>query len=174
MASHMVCHIKPGPVGRLWGSISRKLKQTRRRLKRERHLKLSLRVSAIIFQVFKVIMPEKMRFNYPGFKLKPALGTRQNWTFVIIGSRRPHNCKKRVSMGLTVNRQMALKLTVNRQKRNIFTVNRQMSEPKLAVKLLRYPSTIETDWLKKGQLMPLITDRFNISQKCIFVLVSLE
>ena len=48
-------------------------------------------------------------------------------------------------MGLTVNRQMALKLTVNRQKRSIFTVNRQMSEPKLAVKLLRYPSTIETD-----------------------------
>ena len=42
-------------------------------------------------------------------------------------------------MGLTVNRQMALKLTVNRQKRNIFTVNRQKSEPKLAVKLLRYP-----------------------------------
>ena len=40
-------------------------------------------------------------------------------------------------MGLTVNRQMALKLTVNRQKRNIFTVNRQMSEPRLAVKLLR-------------------------------------
>ena len=36
-----------------------KLKQTRRRLKRERHLKLSLCVSAIIFQVFKVIMPEK-------------------------------------------------------------------------------------------------------------------
>ena len=40
-------------------SASRKLKQTRRRLKGERHLKLSLRVSAIIFQVFKVIMPEK-------------------------------------------------------------------------------------------------------------------
>ena len=36
------------------------------------------------------------------------------------------------------NRQMAQKLTVNRQKRNI-TVNRQMSEPKLAVKFLRYP-----------------------------------
>ena len=47
------------------------------------------------------------------------------------------NRVKRVSMGLTVNREMALKLTVNRQKRNIFTVNRQMSEPKLAVKLLR-------------------------------------
>ena len=46
---------------------------------------------------------------------------------------------KRVLMGLTVNRQMALKFTVNRQERNIFTVNRQMSEPKLAVKLLRYP-----------------------------------
>ena len=42
-------------------------------------------------------------------------------------------------MGLTVNRQMAKKLTVNRQKRNIFIVKRQMSEPKLAVKFLRYP-----------------------------------
>ena len=42
-------------------------------------------------------------------------------------------------MGLTVNRQMGRKLIVNRQKRNIFTVNRQMSEPKLAVKFLRYP-----------------------------------
>ena len=42
-------------------------------------------------------------------------------------------------MGLTVNRQMGQKLTVNRQKRNIFTVNRQMTEPKLAVKFLRYP-----------------------------------
>ena len=48
-------------------------------------------------------------------------------------------------MGLTVNRQMGEKLTVNRQTRNIFTVNRQMSEPKLAVKFLRYPKTIETD-----------------------------
>ena len=36
----------------------------------------------------------KMRFNYSGIKLEPALGTRQNWTFVIICSRRPHNCKK--------------------------------------------------------------------------------
>ena len=42
-------------------------------------------------------------------------------------------------MGLTVNRQMGQKLTVKRQKWNIFTVNRQMSEPKLAVKFLRYP-----------------------------------
>ena len=30
--------------------------QTRRRRKRERHLKMSLRVSAIIFQIFKVMM----------------------------------------------------------------------------------------------------------------------
>ena len=42
-------------------------------------------------------------------------------------------------MGLTVNRQMAKKFIVNRQKWSIFTVNRQMSEPKLAVKFLRYP-----------------------------------
>ena len=35
------------------------LKQTPRRRKRERHLKMSLRVSAIIFQLFKVTMAEK-------------------------------------------------------------------------------------------------------------------
>ena len=34
-----------------------------------------IRVSAIIFQLFKVIMLEKMFFNYPGIKLEPALGT---------------------------------------------------------------------------------------------------
>ena len=62
-------------------------------------------------------------------------------------------------MGLTVNRQMALKLTVNRQKRNIFLIF-------LRAKISRQTS--------QGQLMPLIIDRFNISQKCIFVLVSLE
>ena len=44
--------------------------------------------------------------------------------------------KKRVSMGLTVNRQMAKQSTVNRQKWNIFTVNREMSEPKLADKFI--------------------------------------
>ena len=37
----------------------RELKQTRSRRKRERHLKLWLRVSAIIFQLFKLIMLEK-------------------------------------------------------------------------------------------------------------------
>ena len=46
-----------------------------------------------------------------------------------------------------------------------------MSEPKLAVKFLRYPSTIESDW---GQVMQLIIDLFNISQKYIFLLVSLK
>ena len=38
---------------------NRELKQTRRRQKRERHLKMWLRVSVIIFQLFKVIMLEK-------------------------------------------------------------------------------------------------------------------
>ena len=37
----------------------RELKQTRRRRKRERHLKMWLRVSAITFQLFKLIMLEK-------------------------------------------------------------------------------------------------------------------
>ena len=41
-------------------------------------------------------------------------------------------------MVFTINREMAQKLTVNREKRNICTVNCQMSEPKLAVKFLRY------------------------------------
>ena len=62
-----------------------------------------------------------------------------NISGILRASARSGNSEVRVSTGLTVNRQMALKLTVNRQKRNIFTVNRQMSEPKLAVKLLRYP-----------------------------------
>ena len=41
-----------------WRDI-RELKQTRRRRKRERHLKMWFRVSAIIFQLFKVILLEK-------------------------------------------------------------------------------------------------------------------
>ena len=39
--------------------LIRDLKQTRRRRKRERHLKIKLRVSAMIFQLFKVILVEK-------------------------------------------------------------------------------------------------------------------
>ena len=52
----------------------RELKQTRRRRKREPHLKMLLRVSAVIFQLFKLIMLEKCVYNYPGIKLKPTLG----------------------------------------------------------------------------------------------------
>ena len=53
--------------------------QTRRRQKRERHLKMSLRVSAIIFQLLKVIMPEKCALQtILKIKLELALGTRQN------------------------------------------------------------------------------------------------
>ena len=39
--------------------MNRELKQTRRWRKREGHLKMQLRVSAIIFQLFKVLMLEK-------------------------------------------------------------------------------------------------------------------
>ena len=46
---------------------------------------------------------------------------------------------KRVSTGLTFNRQMVNKLTVSRHKRNVSTVNRQKSASKLAVKILKYP-----------------------------------
>ena len=35
-------------------------------------------VSATIFQLFKVIMLEKMCSNYPGIKLEPALGTQED------------------------------------------------------------------------------------------------
>ena len=51
----------------------------------------------------------------------------KSWSLTFIVKCLRNKSKVRVSMGLTVNRQ----------KRNIFTVNRQMSEPKLAVKLLR-------------------------------------
>ena len=40
-------------------TVIRELKQTRRRRKRERHLKMWLRVSAIIFQLFRVIILSK-------------------------------------------------------------------------------------------------------------------
>ena len=43
----------------MYTSRSRERKQTRRRRKRERHLKMLVRVSAIIFQLFKVIMFQK-------------------------------------------------------------------------------------------------------------------
>ena len=75
------------------------------------------------------------------FKFSPllyafAIMNRFSWIIIVSEKRCPTSM--RVSMGLTVNRQMAKKLTVNRQKRNIFAVNRQMNESKLAAKFLRY------------------------------------
>ena len=54
--------------------ISGELKQTRRRRKRERHLKMSLSVSSIIFQLFKVIMPEKCALNILELNWNQRLG----------------------------------------------------------------------------------------------------
>jgi len=65
------CHGRPGfeSLLELWNlssgyvtrcqAIVRELKQTRRRRKREGHLKMWLSVSAIIFHLFKLIMLEK-------------------------------------------------------------------------------------------------------------------
>ena len=73
-------------------AFTRELKQTRRRRKRERHLKIWLRVSAIIFQLFKLIMLEKCVLTILGLNCAWDI-RRKNWIFVIICSRRPHNCK---------------------------------------------------------------------------------
>ena len=59
-------------------SVIRELKQTRRRRKREPHLKMSLRVSAIIFQLFKVIMVEKCVLTILEFNWNQRLG--HKWT----------------------------------------------------------------------------------------------
>jgi len=55
------------------GSDKRELKQMRWRWRRECHLKMWLCVSAIFFHLFKLVA-WKMRSNYPGIKLEPALG----------------------------------------------------------------------------------------------------
>ena len=88
--------IQTTSLGCLWNhSRALLIKQTRRRRKRECHMKMKLRVSAIIFQSFKVIILEKCVLTI----LELNIGTsawdirRQHWTFVIIWSRRPHNCK---------------------------------------------------------------------------------
>ena len=47
---------------------------TRRRRKRECHLQMSLRVSPIIFHLFKVIMPEKCALNILELNWKQPLG----------------------------------------------------------------------------------------------------
>ena len=59
-------------------SVIRELKQTRRRRKREPHLKMSLRVSAIIFQLFKVIMLEKCVLTILELNWNQRLG--HKWT----------------------------------------------------------------------------------------------
>ena len=66
--------------------------------KQERHLKMQLRVSAIIFQLFKVSMLEKCVLTILELNWNQCLGHKnqclgQKLTFVIICSRRPHNCK---------------------------------------------------------------------------------
>ena len=68
---------------------------------------------------------------------------------------------------------------VNRQPSNGPKINRQPSKTEYfyrqpsneQAKISRQISKIETDWV---QVMLLIIDRFNISQRYIFVLVSLE
>ena len=60
MASHWFVILSRGQLAvRKAVSRSRELRQTRRRRKRERHLKMSLCVSANSFPLFKVVMPEK-------------------------------------------------------------------------------------------------------------------
>ena len=65
----------------LWGFCCRRrrgcireLKQTRPRRKRERHLEMSLRVSSIIFQLFKVIMFEKCVLTILEFNWNQRMG----------------------------------------------------------------------------------------------------
>ena len=58
-------------------SVIRELKQTRRRRKRERHLKMSLHVSAIIFYILKVIMLEKCVLTILELNWNQRLGHRK-------------------------------------------------------------------------------------------------
>ena len=81
----MVCHVKPGPVGSL----------SKHDVDESENVIWKCRLSFCNhLSVIQSHYAWKMRFNYPGIKFEPALATRQNWTFVIICSRRPHNCKK--------------------------------------------------------------------------------
>ena len=93
-------------------TFNRELKQTRCRRKRERHLKMELRVSVIIFQLFKLIMLEKcvltilelswnLRLGHKKTKLNichHALTSStqlQNWSFhVIERTRTSTKCQK--------------------------------------------------------------------------------
>ena len=59
------------------------------------HLKMKLRVSVIISQLFQVILPAKIYSKYPGIKIGiSGLKVREKKReFVIISSLPPHNCK---------------------------------------------------------------------------------
>ena len=73
-----------------WGR--RELKEKRGRRQRERHLKMYIRVSALISQWFQVIiLVFKLIWNWIGTSASEI--RRQNWTFIIICSRRPRTCK---------------------------------------------------------------------------------
>ena len=91
---------------------NRELKQTRRRRKREHHLKMWLRVSAIIFQLFKLIMLEKCVLTILELNWNQRLGHKatklnichymltsstqlQNWSFhVVERTRTSSKCQK--------------------------------------------------------------------------------
>ena len=93
-------------------TVTRELKQTRRRRKRERHLKMWLSVSAIIFQLFKLIMlvkwvltilelnwnkrlgHEKTKLNICHHTLTSSTHL-QNWSFhVVERTRTSTKCQK--------------------------------------------------------------------------------
>ena len=95
----------------LVGRGSRELKQTRRRRKRERHLEKWLRVSATIFQLFKLIMLEKCVLTILELNWNQRLGHKtklnichhtltlsthlQNWSFhVVERTRTSSKCQK--------------------------------------------------------------------------------
>ena len=70
----------------------REFKQTWRRRKRERHLKMWLLVSAIIFQLFKVIKLEKCVLTILELSWNQHLG-HKNTKLKILCPRRPNTCK---------------------------------------------------------------------------------
>ena len=70
-----------------------------------------------------------------------------------------------------VNRQPSNGPKINRQPSKKEYFYRQPSNEQAKISRQISKITIETDWV---QVMLLISDRFNISQRYIFVLVSLE
>jgi len=91
---------------------NRELKQTRRRRKQERHLKMKLCVSAVIFQLFKIITLENCVLAILELNSKQRLGHKtklnicyymltsstqlQNWSFnVVERTRTSTKCEKK-------------------------------------------------------------------------------